>query len=261
MPVSHTLLTGVVDEATFDRLFERANALKWGLRPEAFSDALSRSVATRFGASGANVGEIETHLESLHLEDLALACACAERKVAAWAYFLECFRPATRTAALAIAGEGGERLADSLYAELYGHEERLHPTRSLLEEYGGRSRLASWLRAVLSQRFVDRATAEGRPGLVSTPGAENWSAPGEPCPPVELLAAWSDQSLASLETSEEARLQGESATVERHLRACTRCNSIMDSLVRSQPAVLYLHPRQRANGWWWRLAKVLHLVR
>lgn len=257
MPVSHNLLTGVVDEATLVRLFERANAVKWGLEPDAFSGALSRSVASRFGGSGANVAEIEGHLESLHLEDLALACACAGRHVAAWAYFLECFRPAARTAARAIAGEGGEILADALYADLYGCVEQ----RSLLDGYTGRSRLASWLRAVLAQRFVDSAAQQGRPGLVVNAGAGKWNAAGEPCPHVELLAAWLDQSLASIETSEEDRTQGESGSTERHLDRCARCKAIMDALLRSQPTVLYVHPRVPAERWWRRLGKMLRLAR
>lgn len=157
MTVPHTLLTGVVDEPTLARVFVRANGVRWGLSREAFAQALRRSVAGRFGASGANVGEIETYIESLHLEDLALACACARGQVTAWAYFLECFRPALRTAARAIAGDQqGDELSDTLYAELYGLDERDGCRRSLFDYYHGRSRLATWLRSVLAQRHVDR---------------------------------------------------------------------------------------------------------
>jgi RNA polymerase sigma-70 factor (ECF subfamily) len=154
---SHSLLTGVLDEATLERLFLRANAVKWGLAREVFAEAVGRSVASRFGASGANVGEIEAYVETLHLEDLALACACSAGQVTAWAYFLECFRPALRTAARAIAGdEAGVELADDLYGELYGLEQRDGRRRSLFDYFHGRSRLATWLRAVLAQRHIDR---------------------------------------------------------------------------------------------------------
>jgi RNA polymerase sigma-70 factor (ECF subfamily) len=153
----HSFLAGVLDEAALARLFERGKCVKWGLQHEAFAEALARSVASRFGASGANVGEIEDYLDSLYLEDLALACACAAGQVTAWAYFVECFRPALRSAARAIAGEsmGGE-LADGLYAELYGLEERQGRRRSLFDYFHGRSRLATWLRAIVAQRHVDR---------------------------------------------------------------------------------------------------------
>ena len=84
-------------------MFKReANGAKWNLSRDAFAEALGRSVASRFGSSGANVGEIEAYLESLYLEDLALACACGEGQVTAWAYFVECFRPALRAAARAM---------------------------------------------------------------------------------------------------------------------------------------------------------------
>src|SRR5512138_768654 len=146
MTVSPSLLTGVLDERTHARLFDRAKCVKWSLAPEAFREALSRSVASRFGASGANVAEIESYLESLHLEDLALACACGQGQVTAWAYFIECFRPALRSAARAIAGDGdGGALADELYGELYGLEQRDGRRRSLFDYFHGRSRLSTWL--------------------------------------------------------------------------------------------------------------------
>ncbi len=147
----------MLDEQALARLFERAKCVKWGLPRDAFAEALGRSVASRFGNSGANVAEIEAYLDSLYLEDLALACACAEGQVTAWAYFVECFRPALRTAARAIAGEAnGAELADGIYAELYGLDERDGRRRSLFDYFHGRSRLATWLRAVLAQRHVDR---------------------------------------------------------------------------------------------------------
>jgi RNA polymerase sigma-70 factor len=155
--VSHFLLTGVLDDQTPERLFARGKCVKWGLSRSAFADALGRSVASRFGNSGANVGEIENYLDTLYLEDLALACACAEGQVTAWAYFVECFRPAMRAAAYVMAGdEGGTDLADGLYAELYGLEEREGRRRSLFNYFHGRSRLATWLRAVVAQRNIDR---------------------------------------------------------------------------------------------------------
>jgi RNA polymerase sigma-70 factor (ECF subfamily) len=156
VPASPSLLTGVLDDDSLARLFERSNGVKWGLSRDTFAEALGRSVASRFGTSGANVAQIQSYLETLYLEDLALACACAEGQVTAWAYFVECFRPALRAAARAIAGDdGGAEIADGLYAELYGLDERDGRRRSLFDYFHGRSRLATWLRAVIAQRHVD----------------------------------------------------------------------------------------------------------
>jgi RNA polymerase sigma factor (sigma-70 family) len=47
-------------------------------------------------------------------------------------------------------------LADSLYGELFGLEVRDGERRSHFRYFHGRSSLATWLRAVLSQRHVDR---------------------------------------------------------------------------------------------------------
>ena len=52
-------------------------------------------------------------------------------------------------------------LADALYAELYGVRNR-GDRRSLFRYFDGRSSLATWLRAVLAQRYVDRLRAERR---------------------------------------------------------------------------------------------------
>ena len=51
---------------------------RWGLPPEAFAESLRRSAEKRFGCAPSDPSEVETYLESLHLEDLALACACSE---------------------------------------------------------------------------------------------------------------------------------------------------------------------------------------
>jgi RNA polymerase sigma factor (sigma-70 family) len=115
--------------------------------------------------------ELEHYLESLCLEDLGLASACSEGIEVAWRDFMGRYREALYTGARAIVGARGEaaarELADSLYAELYGvgrgsgagaSTER----RPLLDYYHGRSRLSTWLRAVLAQRYVDRLRETAR---------------------------------------------------------------------------------------------------
>ena len=146
-----------------DCLHAEANCLRWGLSRNRFAEALRRSAEKRYRGGRAGAGEIEVYLKSLHLEDLALASACAEGVEAAWEFFVAQFRQDLRAAARAILRTSGagddaraEELADSLYAELYG----VSPTgggrrKSLFEYFHGRSKLSTWLRAVLAQRHVD----------------------------------------------------------------------------------------------------------
>jgi RNA polymerase sigma factor (sigma-70 family) len=153
----------LVDEPLLDRAFKRSNAPRWNLGRQSFARALDRSVASRFAIEVKTPAVIADYVDSLNLEELALACACAEGQVAAWAYFLECHRPGLRAAARVIAGESaGAELADSIYAELYGLEERDGTRRSLFSYFHGRSRLSTWLRSLLAQRNVDRLRAEQR---------------------------------------------------------------------------------------------------
>ena len=99
---------------------------------------------------------VESYLGTLNVSDLALACACSAGNAAAWDFFVAKFRPELYRAARAIAGESsGRELADSLYAELYGLRESGGERKSLFDYFHGRSKLTTWLRAILSQRHVD----------------------------------------------------------------------------------------------------------
>jgi RNA polymerase sigma factor (sigma-70 family) len=82
---------------------------------------------------------------------------------AAWERFVREYRPALYKAAAAIDPTGGARdLADALYGELFGLQERDGVRQSLFRYFQGRSSLATWLRAVLAQRYVDRLRASRR---------------------------------------------------------------------------------------------------
>lgn len=95
--------------------------------------------------------------------DLDLARRCADGDERAWERFVREYRPLLYRAADALDPSGGARdLADSLYADLYGLKEQRGVRQSLLGYYQGRSSLATWLRAVLAQRFVDRIRAGRR---------------------------------------------------------------------------------------------------
>jgi len=99
----------------------------------------------------------------MHAADLELARQCAAGDPAAWDRFVLEYRPVLYRAADALSPQGGAReIADSLYAELYGIKHANGERLSLLRYFQGRSSLATWLRAVLAQRYVDRLRTERR---------------------------------------------------------------------------------------------------
>jgi RNA polymerase sigma-70 factor, ECF subfamily len=103
------------------------------------------------------------HTVAVHLDDVALACACADGDEEAWERFVRDYRPILYRSADALDPSGGAReIADSLYAELFGLKEKGGERQSLFRYYEGRSSLATWLRAVLAQRYVDRLRAARR---------------------------------------------------------------------------------------------------
>jgi RNA polymerase sigma factor (sigma-70 family) len=98
-----------------------------------------------------------------HVEDLDLARRCADGDETAWQRFMLEYRPVLYRAADALDRSGGARdLADSLYADLYGLADGDGRRVSLFHYFHGRSSLATWLRAVLAQRYVDRLRAQRR---------------------------------------------------------------------------------------------------
>jgi RNA polymerase sigma-70 factor (ECF subfamily) len=140
-----------------ERLYRDAKADRWSVPVERFAAALQAS------ADRAAPADAGSYLKGLHLEDLALACACAVGDERAWEHFVREHRPVLYRAADALRPGGGARdLADSLYADLYGLQERDGERRSLFRYFHGRSSLATWLRAVLAQRVVDAIRAERR---------------------------------------------------------------------------------------------------
>lgn len=166
-----------------------------------------------------------------HAADVDLARRCAAGENDAWDRFVREYRPLLYRAADALDRTGRAReLADALYADLYA--------RSLFKYYQGRSSLATWLRAVLSQRYVDtlRADKKVEPLDDVEPAARIASADSDPDRPrylavmqralaaaVAALAARDRLRLAmyyvqSLTLADIGRLTNEhEATVSRHL--------------------------------------------
>jgi RNA polymerase sigma-70 factor, ECF subfamily len=136
-------------------MYARSGAERWQVPAERLCEAIERSLDHRF-PNAATEPDAAVYLESLHLDDLALACACIDGHDDAWEHFIRELRPQLYHAARTIAGDDGRELADSLYGELFGLPGKDGNRRSLLTHYHGRSRLITWLRSVLVQRRIDR---------------------------------------------------------------------------------------------------------
>jgi RNA polymerase sigma-70 factor, ECF subfamily len=148
------------------RLHAESGAARWDVSREELAEAFYRSASSRFEGRVPDGEAIADYLGALHLPDLALACALRKGSAAAWEEFVASHRPVLYAAARAIVGSAGEararELADSLYAELYGLDRAGGPgegRRPLLDYFHGRSKLSTWLRAVLAQRHVDTLRA------------------------------------------------------------------------------------------------------
>jgi RNA polymerase sigma-70 factor len=149
----------LINRASVERLYHRADAARWQLSIDDFARALERSVTKAFAGRTPSARDVQRYVDSLRHADLALACACAAGHEAAWDHFVLEYRPVLYRAADALDPSGGAReLADSLYADLFG----LETDASLFRYFHGRSSLATWLRAVLAQRLVDRVRAGAR---------------------------------------------------------------------------------------------------
>lgn len=181
--------------AVVARCWQKAAApAGWSLTREQFQRALERSAAHRFPDSLPDDRILAGYLESLHLSDLALACACGAGDSAAWEYFVERYRPELYRAARTVtwksgasaSGAGGSGvddprardLADSLYGDLYGLRKTTDGSRrSLFDYFHGRSKLITWLHAILAQRHVDDFRRTQKTESLDEPGNEGVGPP------------------------------------------------------------------------------------
>jgi len=200
-----------------ERLYTQAAASRWGLTPEDFRAALHRSVAARFGTEAPSDAEVEAYLGSLHIEDFGLALACERGTQSAWVEFLGRFRPLLVGSAMSIVGDESraQEATDTLYADLYGLEERDGRRRSLFGYYHARSSLASWLRSVVARNFVDGYRAERRgqalkPRIAQEPGGAEGGTPAPADPDrvrhLEMLRQALAAALSGLGPRERLRL-------------------------------------------------------
>ena len=208
---------------TVERLYALAGApADWGLGVATFREALERSAGSRFRGVAVQPArrDIIAYLEALNLPDLALACACGAGNSRAWEDFVSRYRNELYRAARAIAGEsGGRELADSLYAELFGLESREGQRRTLFDYFHGRSKLGTWLRAILSQRYINEIRRTRRTESLDAPVSDDDPRPViDPAAPVSeiadperrrylaLLQAALSEALVALEPRERLRL-------------------------------------------------------
>lgn len=148
-------LTAAV-RAACDRLFETAQAARYGLNPDSFRTILL-DIAAQY-APETKDHELVRFLETLKAEELALARGCVAGNEFAWQTFLTRYRASLYGAAYSVAKEESvaRELADSLYAELYGLPNDSGRRTSKLQYYKGRGSLEGWLRTVIAQEFVNR---------------------------------------------------------------------------------------------------------
>jgi RNA polymerase sigma factor (sigma-70 family) len=154
-------------DALVQGLCESAGIGRFGFTVAGFLLHLARSVSSRFKGTTASSVELESYLNTLHLQDFVLACACLEGTEAAWDLFVRTYRGYLRSCAAMMLKRGSTapetvELADSLFAELYGLADGRRGAGSLLRYFHGRSSLKTWLRAVLAQRHVDTIRAARR---------------------------------------------------------------------------------------------------
>lgn len=210
--ISDSGLSTEVLRGFFGDLYRKADAEKFGLSLEEFASIL-RDVAAKYCGAAADSGSdgrspwwIETSEFSagLHLEELALARACAKGSEPAWEAFLMRYREKLYDTARSIAQEESQarELADSIYADLFGLSKDGAPRVSKLSYYTGRGSLGGWLRTVLAQEYVNRYRSQRR--VVSLEeqaeaGAQFCAPASDPAPSVDArLEAATDEALEAL---------------------------------------------------------------
>jgi len=150
-------------ESVFHGLYRKSRAADFGLGEPEFEKVLAEA-AHKYLPGNNSLIEIARLYDSLHLEELALARACASGSGKAWKVFLARYRAKLYELAATITRDVGtaHELADSLYADLYGVNSRDEHRVSKLATYMGKGSLEGWLRTVLAQEFVNRYRARKR---------------------------------------------------------------------------------------------------
>ncbi len=203
-------------------LHAQSGCEKFGLTRESLAEILG-DVAMKYLPAEASESDARAFLQTLRVDELALARSCAAGHNLAWEIFLTRYREKLYQSALRIAREdsAARELADSLYAELYGTNTRDGVRVSKLSSFTGRGSLEGWLRTVLAQEFVNRYRRTKRLVSLDEEGEEGsqFAAPEpEPLTPVDArLEIATTRAMTSL--SAEDRLILSSYYLDDHTLA------------------------------------------
>src|SRR5271154_4251897 len=147
-------------------LYERSGAAAYGMSSERFTAILDEILHKYYlqNSTHASPQQKADFCAGLRLEELALARACAAGNEQAWHDFISRYRQKLHRMALHITRDGAHAadLADSLFADLYGVNERDGVRNSKLVFYTGRGSLEGWLRTVMAQEFINRYRKQKR---------------------------------------------------------------------------------------------------
>jgi RNA polymerase sigma-70 factor (ECF subfamily) len=190
-------------DSVVSELFQKSRSEQFGLTREQFAGVL-QEIARKYLPADAVRIEVRELYESLRVEELALARACAAGHERAWEVFLTRYREKLYDIAGYITKESSaaHELADSIYAELYGTVSRDGQRASKLASYTGRGSLEGWLRTVMAQEHINRYRRQRR--LVSLDeeteeGVQFATAESEPAIAVDpRVEAATDEVLAAL---------------------------------------------------------------
>lgn len=149
-------------DATLLELYRRSRAEEFSIAPPSFAAMLDELAAKNIPE--ASKSQRQDFFNRLHVEDLALARACAGGNGRAWQVFMLRFREKLYDAGRQITRDDatGRELADSVYADLYGTQTREGRRQSKLFSYGGRGSLGGWLRTVLAQEYINHYRKQRR---------------------------------------------------------------------------------------------------
>jgi len=139
----------------FRKLYQESDAEHVGLSFAEFAQALQAI----HPSSG------EESYRTLHLKDLALAQACIRGIPGAWDAFSQRYREGLYASALIISrnDSAARELADSIYGDIFVSRANAQGrSQPRLASYTGRGGLEGWLKAVLSQAYIDRYRSQRR---------------------------------------------------------------------------------------------------